>query len=150
MARSEKARHSHLTLATQTGPAPSPASTSAHHAIVSSEPEEREALQFEEEVATLAGIVPVPSHVTRAMRGILERALLMRFEFAEDVDAWMTGSNARLNGASPYERLLDGDGMAVLRALLSVPTNPQCLGADMDDTQHEAGLDGLLPMRWVG
>ena len=150
MARSAKARQSHLKLATPTGSVPSSAATPAQDAIVSSGDEEREAHHFEDDVATLVGIVPLPSHITPAMRGVLERALLLRFEYAEDVDAWKTASNARLGGAAPYERLLEGDGLAVLRALVSVPMNPKCTGADLDDGGHEVGLEEPVPMRRVG
>lgn len=150
MARPHNARHSSLTLVSPAGAAPSPATAPAHGASVSSRDGRRDAPCFDDDVATLAGIVPVPPHITPAMRGILERALLMRFEFAEEVDTWIASSNTRLDGAAPYERLLEGDGMAVLRALLTVPINPHCAAADIGDAHHEPDLEGPVPMRRVG
>lgn len=150
MARPSEVRRSRLTLVSPAAPVPSPAATPSRSSAVPSRNGEHAAPLFDEGFATIAGIVPVPSNIAPAMRCILERALLMRFEYAEDVDTWITSPNTRLDGAAPYERLLDGDGMAVLRALLSVPINPHCAAAYVDDAHDEPGLDGALPMQRVG
>lgn len=81
---------------------------------------EAELLQ-EPEPAVIAGIIPVPPSVTPAMRAALERAMTLKYgDDVESLDAWIHAPHPNLTGMSPFQRLVDGDGLAVLRALLGL------------------------------
>ena len=65
----------------------------------------------------VAAIIPMPPSIPRIVRAAITVTVARRFEFAEDLDAWLHAPNAVLGGATPFERIVDGDGIAVLRAL---------------------------------
>lgn len=93
----------------------------------------------------IAGIVPLPPRVPRAAAQLLERALFMRFEFADALDDWLNKEHDRLHGSSPFERLVEGDVLAVLRALSTVP-----LLADSSSSRLLPEGDDAPPLRLVG
>ena len=67
----------------------------------------------------IAGIVPVPPSIPVAMRVALERMMTLRFAGDSDrLDEWLHADHPVLRGASPFETLVAGDGVGVLRALL--------------------------------
>lgn len=67
----------------------------------------------------IAGIVPVPPGMPVAMRVALERMMNLRFAGNSDrLDEWLHADHPVLRGASPFETLVAGDGVGVLRALL--------------------------------
>ena len=67
----------------------------------------------------IAGIVPVPPSIPVAMRVALERMMTLRFASDSDrLDEWLHAGHPLLRGASPFETLVAGDGVGVLRALL--------------------------------
>ena len=67
----------------------------------------------------IAGIVPVPPTIPPALRDALERMMIVRFAGDIDrLDGWIHAGHPALRGASPFETLVEGDGAAVLRALL--------------------------------
>ena len=65
----------------------------------------------------MAAIIPMPPEIPSIVRAAITVTVAQRFEFAEDVDAWLHAPNAALGGATPFERLVLADGIAVLRAL---------------------------------
>lgn len=70
-----------------------------------------EAQLLSEECEVLADVVPVPLSIAPAMRDAFDRAMRRRFELADDLDDWIH---------SPFEPLVRGDGLAVLRAVLGL------------------------------
>ena len=67
----------------------------------------------------IAGIVPVPPGIPVAMRVALERMMNLRFVGDSDrLHEWLHAGHPLLRGASPFETLVAGDGVGVLRALL--------------------------------
>lgn len=59
----------------------------------------------------------VPPTIPAAVRSAITRALGHQFEFADELDEWLHAPNEGLAGATPFECVVDGDGLAVLRAL---------------------------------
>ena len=76
---------------------------------------------LDDEPALIAGVIPVPPSISTAMQTVLERAMLARFDQVTELHEWMNASHPSLHGAAPFERLLDGNAMAVLRALIKEP-----------------------------
>jgi hypothetical protein len=75
----------------------------------------------------IAGIVPVPPTIPSAVRDALER-MMMTLRFGGDtdlLDRWLHADNPALGGASPFERLVAGDGVGVLRVLLRNGERPR-------------------------
>jgi hypothetical protein len=104
-----------------------------------------------EGIAVIAGVVPVPSTISVSTRGKIEREMLIRFEFAEDLDQWLHASHDKLHGAAPYERLIAGDGIAVLRALLGVPINSELApGTHIDEENRASSALHAARRRLVG
>lgn len=68
----------------------------------------------------IADIVPVPPCIPAAMRVALERMIRLRFPASDSdrLDEWLHAGHPVLRGASPFETLVAGDGVGVLRALL--------------------------------
>jgi hypothetical protein len=93
---------------------------------------EAQVLDFDDD-SLIAGVVPVPPSITPAMREALTRACHLRFSYLDELDTWLHAPHATLRGASPFEHLVDGDGLGVLRALLS----PQC----SSDRRRRRGAD---------
>lgn len=111
----------------------SPASlpTSAHSAqmcgirVPKSTVEEHDSLSFDVE-DEIASIIPMPRTIPADLQAAITLALSGRFEFYDDeLDAWLHTPNDALGGASPFDRLVDGDGVAVLLALADQPPNAQ-------------------------
>lgn len=68
-------------------------------------------------------IIPMPPTIPTVVRATLTQTLCERFESVDDLDLWLQASNEALAGDSPFERIIAGDGIAVLRALsASAPT----------------------------
>lgn len=68
-------------------------------------------------------IIPMPDTIPALVRATIAVSLCDRFEFADELDLWIHASNDALGGDTPFERIVDGDGIAVLRALrASAPT----------------------------
>jgi hypothetical protein len=77
---------------------------------------EEELLAFDAD-EDLAAIIPMPSTIPAPIRGAITRAVGSRFEFASDLDAWLCAPHEALGGDAPLNRIIYGDGLAVLRAL---------------------------------
>ena len=92
---------------------------------------ERELLAFDPD-DDLQSIVPMPPSIPVAIRAAITRAVGEQFEGAEDLDTWLHSPHALLGGATPFERVVEGDGAAVLRAVGVVgevgPTRPASRG----------------------
>jgi hypothetical protein len=74
-------------------------------------------LEFDD-MDVIAEIVPLPPSISHTTRVSLDRAFLLRFTDLYELHEWLHASNHALRGATPYERLMDGDGLDVLRAAL--------------------------------
>ena len=68
-----------------------------------------------DEADVIADIVPVPPSVPPALRDALDRAMRV---LGTDLDQWLHEGHPALRGASPFEALVAGDAIGVLRALL--------------------------------
>lgn len=67
----------------------------------------------------IARIVPVPPSISPALRHAIERLISLKFGAeCNRLDRWLHADHAALRGASPFETLVAGDGVGVLRALL--------------------------------
>ena len=90
----------------------------------SSDDTEEELLAFND-CDVIAGIVPVPPTIPE-VRDQLERMMALRFGGDTDrLHAWIHADNPALCGASPFERLVAGDGVGVLRARLRNGERPR-------------------------
>ena len=65
----------------------------------------------------LASIIPMPETIPAVIRATITTAIAERFEFSEDLDAWLHAPHDALAGDTPFERIVEGDGIAVLVAL---------------------------------
>ena len=83
----------------------------------SPEPLRCDALEFDVE-DDIASIIPMPASIAAPIRSAISGELARRFEFADELDGWLHAAHARLGGATPFERVVAGDGLAVLRALV--------------------------------
>lgn len=90
---------------------------------------ERMLTDFDAE-ADLAAIIPMPDAIPAVIRATITKAMAQRFTFADELDAWLHEPHDTLGGDTPFERIVDGDGIPVLMALLE--------GGD------EAGIVALL------
>ena len=89
-----------------------------HAALAHDDAVDEDGLLDFQESDVLAGIVPVPSSIPSAIRNALKRLILLRFRGDTDaLDRFLHEDNAALQGASPFEVLVAGDGLGVLRAL---------------------------------
>lgn len=116
------ARRSSLTLrkSTPRGPTSSPISLVARdiESLAHDDVDDDALLSFEGSVI-IAGIVPVPTCIPSGVRDALERMMLLRFSGNSDkLDCWLHEDHSALNNASPFEALIAGDGLGVLRALV--------------------------------
>lgn len=69
----------------------------------------------------IGGIVPVPLAIPPALRDALEQMMTLRFGGDSDrLEKWLHADHPALHGASPFETLAAGDGVAVLRTLLMI------------------------------
>lgn len=65
----------------------------------------------------LASIIPMPDSIPAVIRATITTAIAQRFTFADELDDWLHAPHDALDGDSPFERIVDGDGIAVLMAL---------------------------------
>lgn len=65
----------------------------------------------------MAEIIPMPARISPTLRSAIVRALEKTFEFGDAMDEWLHTSNPELRGQTPFERVVAGDGLGVLRAL---------------------------------
>lgn len=85
---------------------------------VSSDDAEGGLLDFNE-ADVIAGIVPVPPTIPAGLRLALDQAMDHKFHGDTDLlNQWLHADHPALRGASPFETLVAGDGVGVLRALL--------------------------------
>lgn len=77
---------------------------------------ERELLSFDTD-DDLASLVPMPATIHPAVREAINAVLAERFECADSLSEWLESPNDVLSGAVPFDCIIDGDGLAVLRAL---------------------------------
>lgn len=68
----------------------------------------------------LAQLVPMPESIPAALRRALTEKFTHRFEFMEDLDAWLHQDHPELKGECPFERLIAGDGWSVLHLLRDI------------------------------
>jgi Protein of unknown function (DUF2384) len=67
----------------------------------------------------IADIVPVPPSIPGGIRDALAKGFALRFNGnAEQLHRWLHEAHPALRGASPFETLVAGDGVGVLRALI--------------------------------
>lgn len=76
----------------------------------------------------MAQIIPMPPAIPPAVRVAITQALGRRFEFADELDDWLHNPNDALAAATPFERIVAGDGLAVLVALLGPGDHPELRG----------------------
>lgn len=88
---------------------------------------ERALLAFDPE-DDLAQIIPMPSTIPQLVRAAITQALGDQFGFADELDDWLHGPNDALAGATPFECVVAGDGIAVLVALLGPGDHPELRG----------------------
>ena len=75
--------------------------------------------------ADIAAIIPMPSTIPPVVRAAITQALSERFQEDDDaMEDWLHSSSKALDGATPFERVVAGDGMAVLTALLGSGDHP--------------------------
>lgn len=78
---------------------------------------DRELLDFDVD-DDIASIIPMPDSISVPVRALISKELAHRFEFADELDRWLHAAHDRLGGATPFECVVAGDGIAVLRTLL--------------------------------
>jgi hypothetical protein len=71
----------------------------------------------------IAAIIPMPKTIPAAVRTAITDAF-MRLSDGEDLDRWLHEAHELLGGASPFERIVSGDGTAVLEVLMKLCTTP--------------------------
>ena len=64
----------------------------------------------------LAAIIAMPPTIPATLRTMITDAVCARFDFSEDLDGWLHSPSIVLGGATPFEHIALGDGVAVLRA----------------------------------
>ena len=102
----------------------------------SSDDTEEELLAFND-CDVIAGIVPAPLTIPSGVRDELQRMLTVKFGGDTDrLDRWIHADNPALCGASPFERLVAGDGVGVLRTLLRNGERPRGRRVDSPSTKR--------------
>lgn len=66
----------------------------------------------------VASIIPMPDTIPAVIRATITTAIAQRFTFADELDDWLHAPHDALAGDTPFERIVDGDGIAVLMALV--------------------------------
>lgn len=79
--------------------------------------------------ADLRAIIPMPATIPAPVRASISHALGASFTYADDLDAWVHAPHAALHGATPFETIVAGDGIAVLRALSSIESTAHTSGS---------------------
>lgn len=86
---------------------------------------ERALLAFDVDT-DIAAIIPMPSSIPPSVRAAITQALGDRFQDDDDaMDGWLHNPHESLAGATPFERVVVGDGVAVLAALLGRGEHPE-------------------------
>jgi len=67
----------------------------------------------------LEALVPMPPAISAGVRRALTAIFAHRFVRYRDLDAWLHAPHPALGGDTPFERIVDGDGMNVLQTLLA-------------------------------
>ena len=107
---------------------------------------ERELCGFDVE-EEMAELIPMPRGISPIVRSAVVRALGKAFEFGDAMDEWLHAPNAELRGETPFERVVAGDGLGVLRALAAcananaVRTNQRKLTRTTDRRQAPAARE---------
>lgn len=71
----------------------------------------------------MAELIAMPLSIREPLRSMIVAALGARFEFYDDLEAWLSAPSVVLGGEAPFERVALGDGEAVLLALgIAAPT----------------------------
>lgn len=65
----------------------------------------------------LESLVPMPNRIPARIRSAITEMAGNRFSYAEELDAWLHEPNGLLDGVTPFERIVAGDGAGVLLAL---------------------------------
>lgn len=104
-----------------------------HREVERADELERQLLAFDVEEDLMANIA-MPPTIPVPIRAAITKAAGQRFTFAAELDEWLHAPHDGLHGRTPFERLVDGDGVAVLVALLD--------GTSCGD------LDRLIAVAW--
>lgn len=73
--------------------------------------------------AQMAEVIAMPPSIREPLREMIVATLCARFEFYDDLEAWLYAPSVVLGGETPFERIALGDGEAVLLALgIAAPT----------------------------
>ena len=91
--------------------------TSARNELLEAALLEAELLNFDVE-EDLEAVVPMPPTIPLGVRHALTKLFIRRFSYYRELDLWLHLPHPALRGRTPYERIADGDGVSVLRALL--------------------------------
>lgn len=81
------------------------------------EAEEAAALAFDPE-DDFVNVIPMPPSIPAKVREALARLFATQFRYYSELDEWLHRPHPALGAATPCERIVDGDGIGVLRALL--------------------------------
>jgi hypothetical protein len=90
----------------------------------------------------MASLIAMPRSIPAATRARITSLAGERFEHSEHLDAWLHAPNDQLDGETPFDRIIEGDGAAVLRALRSN-------GSDLDVQAGAATEDQQPTLRLV-
>lgn len=99
------------------------------HNVGSMDALERTVTDFDVE-DDLAAIIPMPDTIPAVIRMTITRVIGRRFTFADELDTWLHEPHDAFGGDTPFERLVYGDGIPVLMALV--------------EGRDPAGVDALL------
>lgn len=69
--------------------------------------------------------VPMPTSVSEPVRRALTTALLERFEYVDDLDAWLHAPDPRLDDMSPFEAIINGQAERLLDIVMVCSTRVQ-------------------------
>jgi hypothetical protein len=118
--------------------------------IVQRDALERELLSFDPSVDMASGIV-LPPAIPLAARAAITTLLAKRFGAegkadwqADAYEAWLYEPHRLLGGACPFERVIAGDALAVLVALIDPPVDPP---VDRDATAASRPARATLTLR---
>lgn len=76
--------------------------------------EEPEVFDIDDDIAS---IIPMSPAIPDGTRAEITRRIGEKFEYSDQLDAWLHAPHAQLEGDTPFDRVVQGDGMAVLRVL---------------------------------
>lgn len=87
----------------------------------------------------IAGALPVPDSVPFEIAARLERAILLRFQTAEQLVTWFESGQPFFDNATPLAQLEAGDGLGVLLAIMRYCALP----CGMHDGEGDCGDSSL-------